>query len=82
MKKLLAVFCASAALAACGTPSVDDLLADPELLQKTFTECSQMSAQKAQNDEACVNAMKAFSIRTSERVQSTMDSVADALRDN
>jgi len=81
MKKASAIVTLSVILAACGTPTVEDFLADPELLQKTFEECANKAeVGKRVDDEECANASVAFRRQLGERVQNTMDSVSEAMK--
>ena len=60
MKKLVVMTCTMILLAGCGTPSVEDLIEDPELLAKISGECSMMMAQgKDTKTEECENAKQA-----------------------
>ena len=48
-------------LIGCGTPSVEDLIEDPEKLSEINLECQMMKIQgKDTNTEECNNAKKAF----------------------
>lgn len=81
MKKTSAIVALSVMLVACSTPTVEDFLADPELLQKTFEECANKAAAgKRVDDEECANATVAFRMQLGERVQNTMNSVSEALK--
>jgi hypothetical protein len=60
MKKLLVLALFSTLLTACGTPTVEDFIEDPELLGETLGECAMNMAQGKNSDtEECTNAMKA-----------------------
>lgn len=61
------VFIASLAflLTACGTPSVEDLIENPEKLYEITAECLTMQMQgKDTNTEECINAKEATQIMT------------------
>ena len=47
------------ALTACGTPSVEELSADKDLMQEAITECMAMAPAEAAESELCMNANKA-----------------------
>ena len=60
MKKLLAAIPVTVLLTACGAPSVEDLIEDPELLGKIIQECTMKMAQGKDSDsEECKNAAEA-----------------------
>ena len=61
MNKLLLVVPAFVLLAACGAPSVEDLMDDPKLLQQTALECAEMKRSEAAEDQACINLSAAVS---------------------
>jgi hypothetical protein len=57
MKKTLLAIPFALLLTACGTPSVDDLIEDPELLRKIMRECGLLMMQGEDYDtEECKNA--------------------------
>jgi len=57
MKKLLLALPLTLLLSACGAPSVDDLIEDPELFNKITSECQQLMMQgKDVDTEECENA--------------------------
>ncbi len=57
MKKRFALTSLILTLTACGTPSVEDLIDDPELLAEVVQECTMKMAQgKSIETEACQNA--------------------------
>ena len=58
MKKLL-LLGSFLLLVACGAPTVDELLEDPELLQKVVMECEN---QNDLESEKCLNAAKALEL--------------------
>jgi hypothetical protein len=54
MKKFFLVVPFACLMTACGDPSVEDLLGDPELLGKTMQECEEKMAQgKGDDSESC-----------------------------
>ncbi len=57
MKKLLVVLPLVFGLSACGTPSVEDLVDDPELLSEVLEECTAklMKGEDVKTEE-CQNA--------------------------
>ncbi len=58
MKNVLLLVPFAVLLAACGdssVPSVDDLLSDKALLEKTGEECRKMSRSEIRESEACLN---------------------------
>ena len=60
MKKIFLALPFVFLITACGDPSVDDLIEDPELLGKVFQECMVKSAQgKVDDSEKCKNAAEA-----------------------
>ena len=68
MKKLLFVAPFAFFLGACGAPSVEHLMENPEKLQQVAVECMEMMAQGKDIDtEACNNAAEAQS-RMSENI--------------
>lgn len=57
MKKMLFVASLVLLLSACGSPSVDDLVEDQELLAETVQECSKLMMEGKDTDtEKCKNA--------------------------
>jgi len=60
MKQLLLALPFMFLITACGAPSVEDFMDDPELLGKTFQECM-VEAAKGKEDESekCKNATEA-----------------------
>ena len=57
MKKLLLAVPLALFLTACGAPSVDDLIEDPELFSEVTSECQQLMMQgKDVDTEECKNA--------------------------
>lgn len=60
MKKILLLSSSIFLLTACGTPTVEDLIEDPQLLAEVTMECQTLMAQgKDTNIEKCQNAQKA-----------------------
>lgn len=60
MKKLLFVAPLVMMLSACGAPSVEDFIDDPEMLGEVLQECQMLQAQgKDASSEECVNAKNA-----------------------
>lgn len=60
MKKMLFVAPLVMMLSACGTPSVEDFIDDPEMLGEVLQECQMLQMQgKDASSEECVNAKKA-----------------------
>ena len=58
MKSVLLLVPLTVMLAACGessVPSVDDLLSDEALLEKTGEECRKMSRSEIRESDACLN---------------------------
>ena len=58
MRNVLLVVLFTVMLAACGAPSVpsvDDLVSDEALLEKTGEECGKMSSSKFRESDACYN---------------------------
>ena len=58
MKSVLLLVPLTVMLAACGessVPSVDDLLSDEALLEKTGEECRKMSRSEIRESKACLN---------------------------
>ncbi|WP_166422030.1 EexN family lipoprotein [Paraglaciecola sp. 20A4] len=60
MKKFILILPLVFGLAACGTPSVEDLVDDPELLSEILAECTTklMKGEDAKTEE-CMNATEA-----------------------
>ena len=59
-KKLFVVFATVFLLTACGTPSVEKLVKNPELLAKVVSECTmKMSQGKSVDTKECNNAAEA-----------------------
>ncbi|WP_299267172.1 EexN family lipoprotein [uncultured Psychrosphaera sp.] len=57
MKKLLLIAPFALLLTACGTPSVEDLVEDQELLTEVSLECTKLMMEgKDTNTEECKNA--------------------------
>ncbi len=60
MKKLLVIAATAFMLTACGAPSVDKLVENPELLAKIAGECQMLVAQgKSSDTKECNNAQEA-----------------------
>lgn len=60
-------------LTACGEPSVDDLIEDPELLAEVAQECQLMQMQgKDVDTEECNNAKEAVSKMTKNMMDGMM----------
>jgi len=60
MKKLLVITATAFMLTACGAPSVDKLVENPELLMEISVKCQMMMAQGKETDtEECNNAREA-----------------------
>jgi hypothetical protein len=60
MRKMLFTLPLVLLLTACGTPSVEDLIEDPELFAEITQECTTMMMQgKDTNTEKCKNAQLA-----------------------
>lgn len=60
IKKVILTTSLFGLLTACGTPSVEDLIEDPELFGKISQECQMLTMQgKDANTEECNNAKKA-----------------------
>lgn len=60
MKKFLLALPLSIFLSACGAPSVEDLVEDPELFSQVTKECKQLMMQgKDAQIEKCENAQQA-----------------------
>ena len=59
MNKIVLGFALTALMSACGAPSVQDFVDDPELLGDTMTECMTEKAQGQTVTERCRNAQKA-----------------------
>ncbi|WP_049722221.1 EexN family lipoprotein [Gilvimarinus polysaccharolyticus] len=60
MKKIVMLVLLSGLLTACGTPSVEDLIDDPELLAEVLQECSTKMVQgKGVDTDECKNAVEA-----------------------
>ncbi|GAC25139.1 MAG: hypothetical protein CL579_05480 [Alteromonadaceae bacterium] len=60
MKKYMLILPLVFGLAACGTPSVEDLVDDPELLSEVLAECTEklMKGEEVKTEE-CQNATEA-----------------------
>lgn len=59
MKKIVLGFALTVLMSACGAPSVQGFVDDPELLGDTMTECMMEQAQGQPASERCRNAQKA-----------------------
>ena len=59
MKKVLLAVPFVMMLTACGTPSVEELTADKDLMKEAIAECTAMAPADAQESELCMNANKA-----------------------
>lgn len=61
MKKLALIVPFTFALAACGTPSVDELVKDQKLFEKTTEECMKLESKgkSIENNEKCKNLAEA-----------------------
>lgn len=60
IKKILLIATSALMISACGTPSVKDLVEDPELLSEVLQECQTLMMQgKASDSEKCTNAQAA-----------------------
>ncbi len=59
MNRIILSLLMAVLLGACGAPSVQDLMDDPELLGETTMECGMEKAQGKALSERCRNAQKA-----------------------
>ena len=59
MNRIVLGFALTVLMSACGAPSVQDFVDDPELLGDTMTECMTEKAQGQTVTERCRNAQKA-----------------------
>jgi len=60
MKHIIFAITLTVLLAGCGTPSVEDLVEDPEMMLEISQECQMLTMQgKDTNTEECNNAKKA-----------------------
>lgn len=73
MKRSFLIMCFSLGLTACGNPSVEELVADVDLLNDALEECSEMSRNDADDSELCSRAEKAM-------VQVSQEAAADMLK--
>ncbi len=74
MKNVLLLVPLTVMLAACGAssvPSVDDLVADEALLEKTVDECTKLSESEIEDIEACMNVATA-SLQISDKLMKDM----------
>jgi len=59
-KKILLIAASALMLSACGTPTVEELVDDPQLLSEVLEECRTLMMQgKAGDYEKCTNAQTA-----------------------
>ena len=59
MKKIVLGLSLTVLLSACGAPSVEDFIEDPEMLSRAMEACMMEKAQGASASEKCPNAEKA-----------------------
>ena len=59
MRKLLLIIPFAFVITACGAPTVEELVADPELLKATIAECLELSPSDVVDSEACANVQAA-----------------------
>jgi hypothetical protein len=80
MKKQAIVMILAASLAACSVPTVDELVANPDLLAESQIECADMESQEAANEELCKNAARAQNEINANAAQAVFDNVSDLLK--
>ena len=59
MKKIILGLSLTVLLSACGAPSVEDFMEDPEMLSEAMQACMMEKAQGASASEKCRNAEQA-----------------------
>lgn len=59
IKKSGAVLFLAFGLTACGVPTVEELVEDPELLQESVEECKSLSLGEMKDSELCNNVTEA-----------------------
>ena len=67
-------------LAACGPPSVEDFMEDPELLAEIAEECQLEIAQGKPKSEQCRNAQKAAETMAENLMKDAFRSAEEALK--
>ena len=77
MRRAFVVAAFTALLAACGPPSVEDFIEDPELLGDAIQECRIEVAQGKPASEECRNAREAAGRMAGNIVKDAMRSVKD-----
>lgn len=78
MKKLLLIAPFALMLTACGGPSVDDLLEDPELLTEITLECTKLVMEgKDADTEECKNALLAQQKMVENMTKDVMDQLGN-----
>ena len=76
MKKTVFIIPLVTMLTACGAPSVEDLMEDPELLGEITLECNTLMAQgKDTKTEECINARKAMTQMSKNMMKGMMKGV-------
>ena len=84
LKKIAAtplLLSAALLLTACGTPTEEDFMKDPELTQKTLEKCKNLDLTDPDNKELCANAatanVKMLSKNLQDNLQKLMSGAAE-----
>jgi len=78
--KLIKILPMALLLSACGTPSVDELKNDQDLLEDTVFECQKMKPSAMKKDEGCQNAIKATEEIAMESINGAMKELGNVFK--
>lgn len=76
--RVLGVGLVALALAGCGEPTLEELKADPELLDETLEMCR--GDVELDKEDLCQRARRAAAERFGSKIKDMMDGVVDGLR--
>lgn len=77
MKKSIAVMFVTFGLTACGIPTVEDLVEDPELLEESVEECKSLSLAEMKESELCNNVTEAVVKSSMKKLNDFMKGMTD-----
>lgn len=80
MRRALLVTAVAAFLAACGPPTVEEFIEDPEMLAEVMEECQLEVAQGKPKSEECRNAQEAAETMAANLMKETMGQIGGALK--
>ncbi|MCZ0945399.1 MAG: EexN family lipoprotein [Gammaproteobacteria bacterium] len=80
MRRAFLVAAITASLAACGPPTVEEFIEDPEMLAEVMEECQLEVAQGKPKSEECRNAQEAAETMAANLMKETMGQIGGALK--